>query len=101
MRAVQREPVDEPGAPPIDGQVPGEGRNLLMRGIRGYQLARAGRPTGCRYIPTCSEYAIEAIRCHGAVRGSWMALRRVLRCNPWGRYGFDPVPEGGRSCSDR
>jgi len=46
----------------------------------------------CRYHPTCSAYAIEALRTHGAVRGGWMSARRVLRCHPWGGSGYDPVP---------
>jgi len=47
---------------------------------------------GCRYQPTCSAYALEALERHGAVRGSWLALTRILRCHPWGGHGFDPVP---------
>ncbi len=47
---------------------------------------------GCRYEPTCSQYAIEAVREHGAVAGSWLAARRVCRCHPWGGHGPDPVP---------
>lgn len=46
----------------------------------------------CRYQPTCSAYALEALERHGAIRGGWMALRRILRCNPWGSCGYDPVP---------
>ncbi|HEY3145396.1 MAG TPA: membrane protein insertion efficiency factor YidD [Dongiaceae bacterium] len=46
----------------------------------------------CRYAPSCSEYAIEAIATHGIARGGWFALRRVLRCHPWGGSGYDPVP---------
>ena len=46
----------------------------------------------CRYQPTCSAYALEALKQHGAFRGGWMALRRIGRCNPWGSCGFDPVP---------
>jgi putative membrane protein insertion efficiency factor len=60
--------------------------------VRGYQHARAGRPSPCRYQPTCSGYAIEALELHGARRGSWLALRRLLRCHPWGGHGWDPVP---------
>jgi putative membrane protein insertion efficiency factor len=48
----------------------------------------------CRFTPTCSAYAIEALRVHGAFRGGWMAARRICRCNPWGGCGHDPVPDG-------
>jgi uncharacterized protein len=47
----------------------------------------------CRYLPTCSEYALEAIDRNGAWRGTWLTLARVCRCNPWGGHGFDPVPD--------
>lgn len=68
----------------------------LIVSVRGYQHLRAGRPSPCRYWPTCSAYAIEALEAQGAARGSWLAARRLLRCHPWGRSGFDPVPEAGR-----
>ncbi len=67
----------------------------LAAAVRAYQAARSGRPTGCRYVPSCSEYAVGALEDHGAVRGTWLALRRLLRCGPWGGYGPDPVPERG------
>ena len=47
----------------------------------------------CRFCPTCSEYALEAVERHGGLRGGWLALRRFARCNPWGGAGYDPVPE--------
>jgi uncharacterized protein len=47
----------------------------------------------CRHLPTCSEYALEAIERNGAWRGAWLALSRIARCHPWGTYGFDPVPD--------
>ncbi len=65
---------------------------LLTRCLRVYQSLFAGRPSPCRFVPTCSTYAIEAIEAHGAARGSWLATRRLLRCHPFGSHGFDPVP---------
>lgn len=55
----------------------------------------------CRYHPTCSAYALQAVETHGAVRGSWLAGRRVLRCHPWSSGGYDPVPQSrrGEQCS--
>lgn len=50
----------------------------------------------CRFLPTCSSYAEEALRRHGAVKGSWLAMRRLARCHPWGGSGYDPVPEPRR-----
>lgn len=60
--------------------------------IRLYQLLSAGRPSPCRYVPSCSTYAREAIAHHGAGRGSWLTIRRLVRCAPWGGHGYDPVP---------
>lgn len=49
-------------------------------------------PPSCRFTPTCSEYAIEALRKHGPVKGSYLTIRRIMRCHPWGGSGYDPVP---------
>jgi len=57
-----------------------------------YQTMRAGRPSPCRYFPSCSEYAVESLELHGFVRGTWLAIRRVSRCRPFGGFGADPVP---------
>ena len=65
---------------------------LLGRAISAYRYARAGRISPCRFYPSCSQYALEAVEAHGALRGAWMATRRVLRCNPFGSHGVDLVP---------
>lgn len=66
---------------------------FLIGVVRFYQAAISPwLPPSCRYTPTCSAYAIDALRSHGAGRGSWLALRRIGRCHPWGGHGFDPVP---------
>lgn len=73
---------------------------VLVRLVDWYQAARAGRPSPCRYLPSCSAYAREALEVHGAGRGSWLAVRRVSRCHPLGGHGWDPVPEKrGNTCS--
>ena len=66
---------------------------FLTMVIRSYQVMRLGRPSGCRYLPTCSEYAVEAVETHGPGRGSLLAGQRIARCGPWGGHGVDPVPE--------
>lgn len=66
---------------------------ILWLAIRGYQLVTAGRPSPCRFWPSCSNYALEAVERHGALRGGWLAVRRLSRCHPWGPHGVDPVPE--------
>lgn len=68
-------------------------RSVLVGVIRFYQVAISPwMPAACRYQPSCSQYALEAIRLHGSVRGGWMAVRRLGRCHPWGGSGYDPVP---------
>ncbi|UOP07701.1 membrane protein insertion efficiency factor YidD [Alysiella crassa] len=66
---------------------------LLLALIRFYQLAISPLiPPRCRYVPTCSQYAIEAIDKHGACKGGYLAMKRICRCHPFGGSGYDPVP---------
>ena len=68
--------------------------------VRFYQLAISPYlPSACRYMPTCSDYALEALRRFGPWRGTYLALRRILRCHPWAKGGWDPVPPVKRSGS--
>ncbi|HVI07076.1 MAG TPA: membrane protein insertion efficiency factor YidD [Candidatus Binatia bacterium] len=65
---------------------------MVLRLLRGYKWAISPLlPTACRYVPTCSEYAMEAVERYGALQGGWMAARRILRCHPFGSSGYDPV----------
>jgi len=66
---------------------------LLVAVIGLYQRVFAGRPSPCRFQPTCSVYGADAIRRHGAGRGVWLTARRISRCHPWGGHGLDPVPD--------
>jgi len=75
-------------------------QTILAFAIRAYQLTVSpaltflfGPTGGCRFTPTCSQYALDAVRERGAVAGSWLAARRICRCHPWGHCGHDPVPE--------
>ena len=71
-------------------QVP---RQMLIVAVRGYQLVLSPIFGGaCRYYPSCSVYAVEALERHGSLRGGWLALRRIARCHPFRPGGFDPVP---------
>jgi uncharacterized protein len=65
---------------------------LLLGALRTYQALRSGHPSPCRFYPTCSAYAVEAVSEHGAWRGAWLAVRRVARCRPFGGHGIDLVP---------
>lgn len=66
---------------------------LLILPIKFYQGAISPHfPASCRYTPTCSQYAVEALRRYGPVKGLWLAVKRICRCRPWGGSGYDPVP---------
>ena len=66
---------------------------LLILIARGWQLGPSLLlPPSCRYSPSCSAYAIEALRRYGAAKGGWLAVKRIARCHPWGGHGYDPVP---------
>lgn len=68
-------------------------RTLLVLGVRMYQVLLSPLlPAACRYVPSCSNYAIEALERHGAVRGGWLAVKRIMRCHPFRPGGYDPVP---------
>ena len=67
--------------------------HILILPIRIYQWAISPiLPQTCRHVPTCSVYATEAIKIHGPLKGSWLALKRLAKCHPWGTFGLDPVP---------
>jgi putative membrane protein insertion efficiency factor len=65
----------------------------LLHWIELYQAAYSGRPSPCRFSPSCSYYAHEAITLHGSSRGLWLSAKRLARCHPFGKSGYDPVPE--------
>jgi len=68
-------------------------KHLLILSVRAYQVGLGPLlPASCRYYPSCSAYALEALERHGAMRGSWLSLRRLLRCHPFHPGGYDPVP---------
>ena len=72
-------------------------RHALILLVRAYQVGLSPLlPASCRYTPSCSAYAVEALERHGALRGSWLTLRRLSRCHPWGGHGYDPVPPAPR-----
>jgi putative membrane protein insertion efficiency factor len=68
-------------------------KRVLQFGLRQYKRWISPMlPHSCRFVPTCSEYAMEAVERHGAVRGSWLAMKRLMRCHPFAGSGYDPVP---------
>lgn len=76
-------------------------KKLLQAPVRFYQkYISPCLPARCRFTPTCSQYMLEALEIHGAAKGLILGLWRILRCNPLGKYGFDPVPPRGRWKSD-
>jgi uncharacterized protein len=86
--------MPEQGADPGD-DAPGRPSplaRLLLALVGLYRLTAAVRVPRCRFLPSCSTYAVEALRTHGAFRGTWLAVRRVGRCHPWNPGGLDPVP---------
>lgn len=77
-------------------------RFICILPIRFYQLCISPLlPPACRYYPSCSAYAVQAILRHGIFRGGWLALKRILRCHPWGGSGYDPVPPVGSKADHR
>jgi len=70
---------------------------LLMLPIRAWRMLSVHLTPRCRFHPSCSAYALGALEQHGAMRGSWLAIRRLARCHPWGGGGLDPVPANTRS----
>ena len=71
---------------------PSVAARILMLPIRAWRLLSVHLPPRCRFHPSCSQYALEALTVHGAARGSWLAVKRVGRCHPWHDGGLDPVP---------
>lgn len=87
--------VGDPTDPcaPTSGPGPNWPARMILAIFGAYQLVRLGRVSPCRFTPTCSQYAIEAINRHGSRRGLSLTVRRLVRCRPGGPFGFDPVPE--------
>lgn len=91
--ATSKQPTQpNPNAPASDPR-PSAAARALSALVRFYRkFISPLKPACCRFTPTCSAYALEALRVHGAVKGSWLTIKRILRCNPWGGQGYDPVP---------
>lgn len=67
-------------------------KKILISMIKIYQKIPGNWHNNCRYVPSCSNYALEAINVYGSIKGSILAFKRIVRCNPWGNFGYDPVP---------
>jgi len=78
--------------PAVSVDTPSAIARVLMLPIRAWRLVSRHLPARCRFYPSCSQYALDALTVHGAARGSWLAIRRVGRCHPWHDGGLDPVP---------
>ena len=77
------------------------GSRLVALPVWGYRyLISPWMPPACRYEPSCSEYALEALKIHGPIKGTVLATRRIARCHPWGGHGYDPVPGSQSPCCD-
>lgn len=68
-------------------------KKLFIKLIKIYQSLPLQSHNNCRFIPTCSNYMIEAIETHGLIKGMYLGIKRILRCHPFGKYGYDPVPK--------
>lgn len=89
----QDDEIDHDHALPTAPVKAGLIKRFMLKAIELYQMTSPARTPRCRYLPTCSAYAAEAIEVHGAGRGLWLAIKRLGRCQPFGSSGFDPVPE--------
>jgi putative membrane protein insertion efficiency factor len=77
-------------------------KQILVFLVRGYQIMISPYfPSSCRYQPTCSHYAIDALQKHGAIKGTWLSTKRILRCHPWAEGGLDPVPTAKSNSNTR
>lgn len=68
-------------------------KRILIKGIQFYQMVPGPWHSYCRHIPTCSNYSMEALQKHGTVKGTYLSIKRIIKCNPFGTSGYDPVPE--------
>ncbi len=89
-------PAETPAASPVGRRVT-RPQTWLLAAINWYQRAFEGRPSPCRFYPSCSSYAHEALELHGTTRGLRLTVRRLARCRPFGPSGFDPVPDAALS----